>query len=75
MTKLTASLKADITCQDRQKSYELFRRIRVSLAGGDDIFDTSNIKGIALRKDQLVLWNISKFKCNDWLASELLLYS
>lgn len=36
-----------------------------SLAGGDDIFDISNIKGMALRKVQLVLWNISKFKWDD----------
>ena len=71
MTKLTASLKADINCQDREKSYDLFRRIQVSVAEGGDTFDNSNIKDIALSKDQFVFWNMSKLKWNDWLASEL----
>ena len=74
MTKLTASLKADITCQDRQRSYDLFRRILVSSRRGWSFWHQQH-QSIALKKDQLVLWHISKCKCNDWLASDLLLYT
>lgn len=74
MAKLTASLKADINCQDREKSYDLLRRIQVSVAEGGDIFDNSNIKGIALSEDQLVFWNMPKLKWNDWLASGLFFF-
>ena len=74
MTKLTASLKADITCQDRQRSYDLFRRIPFSSRRGWSFWHQQH-QSITLKKDKLVLWNISKCKCNEWLASDHLFYT
>lgn len=52
--------KIKVTKETEKNS--LFRAIRVPLAGGNGTFDISNIKDIALRKDQLLLRNTSKYK-------------